>query len=285
MNTSRVLVSCFAVVLCAGSVAQAGPATATRTETRTEKLAFGSKLWVKNRNGAIRVTGWDREEVVLTAEIRDSEKRKIELVVQKVGSDLDIEALYQQPVISFSFGFAASPRCEMNLNVPFRLLGHFRTTNGTVAVTHLDGYARCETTNGDITVRDIKGEVLAETTNGTVDAKNLKARIKGGTTNGRILLEEVEGQVKLETTNGGIIARNLDGWGEGISLESTNGSIDLELGRATGEITAENSNGTIDIKVPSAQVLEITKHSAHVKIPGKQQKITLETTNGSIHIH
>ena len=33
----------------------------------------------------------------------------------------------------------------------------------------------------------------------------------------------------LETTNGGITAKNLDGWGEGIKLESTNGGIDVEL--------------------------------------------------------
>ena len=285
MTSRHILAPIAAFVFCAGLVARDGGTGSPRTETRTEKLAFGSKLWVKNRNGAIRVTGWDKEEVALSAEIRDSEKRKIDLVVQKVGNDLDIEAVFQQPVLSFNFGFTSSPRCEMTLSVPHRLLGHFRTTNGPVSVTNLDGYARCETTNGDITVKDLKGEALTETTNGTVEARNLNARIKGGTTNGRIILEDVAGQVKLETTNGTIKARNLDGWGEGISLESTNGSIDLELGRATGEIQAENSNGSIEIKLPGAQILELSKHSARLKVPGKNQKITLETTNGSIHIH
>ncbi|HEX7598830.1 MAG TPA: hypothetical protein VF518_11490, partial [Polyangia bacterium] len=47
----------------------------SRTEQRTEKLAQGSKLWVKNRNGGIRVTGWDKDQVVLTAQIRDSGRR------------------------------------------------------------------------------------------------------------------------------------------------------------------------------------------------------------------
>jgi len=283
MKFSRVLATLAALLFCAASAVQAG--SGNRTETRSEKLAYGAKLWVKNRNGAIRVTGWDKEEVALTAEIRDSPKRKIDLVVQRVGPDLDIEAQFQQPMVSFTFGFAASPRCEMTLSVPRRLLAHFRTTNGTIAVTSLDGYARCETTNGDITLRDVSGEAMVETTNGTLEARGLKARIKGSTTNGRIILENVDGGVKLETTNGSIRASNLDGWGEGIALESTNGSVDVELGRATGTIRAENSNGSIDIKVPGAQLLEITKHSAHVKVPGKDQKITLETTNGSIRIH
>jgi DUF4097 and DUF4098 domain-containing protein YvlB len=285
MTIARILAPIASVVVCLGLAAEGASLSNNRTETRTEKLAYGAKLWVKNRNGAIRVTGWDKEEVSLTADIRDSDKRRIELTVAKVGADLDIEAHFQQPVISFSFGFASSPKCEMTLSVPHRLLAHFRTTNGPVSVANLEGYARVETTNGDITLRNLQGEVQAETTNGSVEAHTLKARLKGGTTNGRLILEDVDGMVKMETTNGTIKAKNLDGWGEGITLESTNGSIDLELGRATGDIHAENANGSIEIKVPGAQVVEISKHSAHVKVAGKNQKIALETTNGSIRIH
>ncbi len=253
-----------------------------RTETRTETLAFGSKLWVKNRNGAIRVVGWDREQVQLTAQIRDSGKRRVELVVQRKGADLDIEAVFQQP--SWSFGFYVSPRCEMSLQVPRRVLGYFRTTNGNVSAEDLEGYARCEATNGGILVRNVKGEVQADTTNGGIDAFQLFARIKGGTTNGHITLEDVAGGIHMETTNGAIHARNLDGWGEGISLETTNGRIEVDLGKATGDLLAENANGSLDVSVPGAQSVETSKHSAHLKIPGKAQQIRLETTNGSIRI-
>ena len=257
--------------------------TGGRTETRTEPLAFGSKLWVKNRNGAIHVTGWDQPQVQLTAVIRDSGRRRVQIVVQHKGPDLDIEAVFQQP--SWSFGFYISPRCEMTLQVPRKILAYFRTTNGSVSAENLDGYARCETTNGSILVRNVKGEVQADTTNGTIDASQLFARIHGGTTNGRITLDGIAGGIRMETTNGTIRASNLDGWGEGIRLETTNGSIDVTLGKATGEILAENSNGSLDINVPGAQSIEVSKHSAHLKVPGRDQQIHLETTNGSIHVH
>jgi DUF4097 and DUF4098 domain-containing protein YvlB len=280
----RIGIALATLAVTAGMAAAEGPGSGNRTETRNEKLAFGAKLWVANRNGAIKVTGWDKEEVALTAQIRDTEKRKIDLVVTRQGNDLNIEAQFQQPVVVFSFGLSPSPRCEMTLSVPRKLLAYFRTTNGAVAVTNLEGYARCETTNGDITVKEIKGEVMAETTNGALDAYGLKARIKGGSTNGHIHVEDVEGGIDLETTNGPIVARNLDGWGEGIRLESTNGGIEVVLGRATGEIKAENSNGTIDIRVNGAQVVESSKHSARVKVSGREQKIVLETTNGGITV-
>lgn len=254
----------------------------SRTEQRVEKLAQGSKLWIKNRNGAIRVTGWDKDEVSLTAQIRDSDKRRVELVLQRKGQDLDVEAVFQQP--SWSFGAIISPRCEMTLMVPRKLQGHFRTTNGAVTAENLDGYARCEATNGGIHVNRIRGEVHVDTTNGSIEAHNLDARIKGSTSNGNITVEDVAGGIHLETTNGRVYARNLDGWGEGIHFESTNGSLEIELGKATGDLVAENSNGSLDLKVTGAQVIELTKHSAHLKVPGRSQSIRLETTNGSIRV-
>lgn len=302
MTTSRAFTLVGSLLVCGILAAQAPPppmpplppappappepamAGHSRTEKRLEKLSFGSKLWVKNRNGGIRVTGWDREEVALTAEIRDSERRKIELVVLRKGDDLDVEALFQQSSWTFGLGFIQSPRCEMTLSVPRKLQAHFRTTNGTLVIAALDGFANCETTNGDIRIKEVAGEVHADTTNGTIEARNLKARIRGGTTNGRIQLQDVEGGIKMETTNGSIHAENLDGWGEGISLETTNGSIDVELGKATGEILAENTHGNLEVRLPGAQTIELTKHRAHLKVPGKAQKIVLDTTNGSITI-
>ena len=269
----------------AGQAAQEDTRPATRIETHAEPLAAGGKLWVKNRNGDIEVSGWDKDEVALTAEIRDSDQRRIDLAWQRVGPDLDLAALYQQPRLSLAPGAAVTPWCRMTLNVPHHLLGNFRTINGAIRVETVVGYVRCETVNGDITLGGIAGEVQAETSNGNLEAHDLHARIRGGTANGRIVLENVDGQVRVATTNGFIRARNLDGWGEGISLESTNGAIDLELGRASGEIQAESANGSIRIKVPGAQVLENGKHRVRVRVPGRSQKIVLESTNGSIQVH
>jgi len=36
--------------------------------------------------------------------------------------------------------------------------------------------------------------------------------------------------------------------------------------------------------VAGAQIIELTKHSAHLKVPGRSQPIRLETTNGSVRV-
>lgn len=259
--------------------------TPSRTEHRVEVLGYGSKLWVANRNGGIKVEGWDQEKVDLTAYIRDSEGRHIDLKVERRGGDLAIEAVWPQAGW-FNFGFfgTQSPRCEFVLRVPRKVIGNYSTTNGGIVVKGIEGYAGCDTTNGDIRVSDVRGEVHADTTNGGIVATNLFARIKGGTTNGDMELENVAGGIDLETTNGSITAKKLDGWGEGIHLESTNGEIDVELGQAKGELKAENTNGRLDIRLTGVEIVSMEKHEARIRIPGRAQAINLSTTNGAITV-
>jgi hypothetical protein len=281
------------LVLAAGSLeraclplaAQDPAAVPVRLERFSEPLPYGAKLRVHNRNGDITLTGWEREEIDLAAEIRDSPGRRIDLGFQRNASGLDIDARFHQPLLGFAFTSSASPRCRMLLHVPRRILAYVRTTNGSLAVTGVDGYVQVESTNGDISLGGVAGEVDAETSNGNVEARGLHARIRGGTSNGRILLDEVDGQVSMLCSNGSIQARNLDGWSEGISLECTNGPIDLELGRTTGELLAVSLNGTVKVQVPGALAQESGRHRVRVRIPGRAQKINLTTTNGDIQVH
>ena len=301
MTSARFQAQALALALASSLLAQRPPAPSAAPETldssestsipgitrvliRTEKFVSGSKLWVKNRNGDIRVVGWEKEEMHLTAEIRDTERRRVELVLQQKEGDLDIETVFQQPFWSFNWGLVLSPRCELTVFVPRRLLGDFRTTNGSIFISYIDGYAQCETTNGDIQVKHFSGEAHIETKNGMIEGLDLQARIQASTTNGHVILTNVAGGIVAETTNGNIIAKSLNGWGEGISLSTTHGSIDITLGEAAGEITAESTDGSLDIKIPNAKVIEISKRSARLRVPGRMQKIGLHTTNGTITI-
>ncbi|MBS1767724.1 MAG: DUF4097 family beta strand repeat protein [Acidobacteria bacterium] len=297
LRTKALLLSAVSVALLAQAppVPPAPPAppappdapafTPTRTERRVETLGFNGKLWVVNRNGSIKVEGWNQERVDLTAFIRDSDSRHINLKVERKDGGLAIEAVWPQSGW-FNFGFfgSQSPRCEFVLKVPSRIISTYSTTNGGITVKGIEGYAGCDTTNGDIRVSGVKGEIHADTTNGGIIAEDCFARIKGGTTNGDLDLANVAGGIDLDTTNGSITAKGLDGWGEGIRLESTNGEIEVELGQAKGDLHAENTNGRLDIKLTGVEIVNMEKHEAQIRIPGRAQKINLETTNGSITV-
>jgi len=247
-------------------------------------MAPGGRLLVRNRNGSIRVEGWDREEVKLLAEIRDSDRRRVELLVQRRGGDLEVEAQFQQPSRWFSFGFVATPLCELTLMVPRKLQGFFATKNGSVLLRQAEGFARLESMNGDVRVRDFAGEVWAETSNGDLEVRNVRARLRGSTASGQIYLEDVAGGIQARTLSGFVKARRLDGWGEGILLSSVSGSLDVELGQATGELLARSSHGRVDVKVPGASVLAADDQVVRLRIPGRSQKITIESTSGRVRV-
>lgn len=256
----------------------------SRVLIRSEKLTAGSKVWVRNRNGDIRVMGWDKEELYLMAEIRDTDRRRVELAIRPKEGGWDVETLFQEPFWSFNWGVVLSPRCEMTLFVPKQVSGYFRTTNGSLQVSYVEGYARCETTNGDVRVSDVTGEVHLSSRNGSLEGRDLGARLRATTSNGQVTLTNVFGGVFAETANGNIRAQNLNGWGEGISLATTNGSIDVSLGEAAGEVSAESTEGMLDLRLPDARILETSKRHALLRVPGRTQKIVLRTTNGTITV-
>lgn len=255
-----------------------------RVEQIAQPLAFNGRLLVKNRTGSIVVEGWEKEEVLLTSDIKDSRQRRVELRVERKGTDLEIEVLYQQPTWNFSFGFVATPTCEMSLKVPRRVMVYLSTRNGSIYAKDLEGFARCEAANGDIRLRNLAGEVWAETSYGDIEVRRLNGRIKGSTTAGLISVEDVAGGVSLRSMAGTVKARNLDGWGEGISLVAHTGNVDVELGKATGEVVAESRTGLLDVKVHGGVVLESDAQRVRVKIPGRAQKIQIESRSGKVRV-
>ncbi len=262
------------LVLMAGSPA---------TETRSAKLAYGAKLWVNQVDGAVRVQGWEKEEVELQATFKESSRgERCQLVMEPKEGGLEIRVI--PPEHHLTFGFYRSAQCHLTLKVPRKLNLAVQSVDGNVEVRDLEGFARCETVDGSILMERIKGEAYTHTVDGHIDVSDLNARLKGGAVDGPIRLRRVEGGIDLHTVDGRIEAEDLNGWGEGIRLSTVDGSIRVKLGGAKGHIEARTSEGRIELNAPTAQVEEQKPHHLRATIPGRDQKITLKTMDGSIRI-
>lgn len=124
------------------------------------------------------------------------------------------------------------------------------TTNGDVDVSAVRGSLHARTTNGEVRLARIEGSANASTTNGGVAVEMASLPERGamqlGTTNGNIQLtlpREVHALMEAETTNGRVninyelatqgmitsksIRGTIGGGGVRISLETTNGNIDV----------------------------------------------------------
>ena len=270
------------LLLCAaGLLAAAQP---SRTETRTEALPMGAKLWISQGDGKVDVKGWDKAEVQLVAEfIPGSGNREAQLEVRRVADGLQIEVKRQHYHFAFfSFGHGRGPLCNLTLMVPRKLNLDARSVDGSISVQDLDGYAGCHTVDGAITLTNLSGEVHVRAVDGAITAHHLKARMKGGSVDGNITLDQVEGGLDLNTVDGSIHAEGLDGWGEGIALRTVDGNIRVKLGQAKGNLEARAVDGTIRTSLVGLERSKTNRVTG--TLPGRDQKISLRTVDGNIDL-
>ena len=139
---------------------------------------------------------------------------------------------------------------EYTVRVPVAANVKLSTINGGVEITGVSGRVVAEATNGGVTARGISGTIEASTTNGGVDVELARVDPAGAKlecTNGGIVLglpTDSSATLSARVTNGGIdtgglaiMARgensqrrldgDLNGGGPRISMECTNGGIEL----------------------------------------------------------
>ena len=184
-------------------------------ERRTTTIPAGSAFNVTsgNGNGGIEVKGEDRRDIRIEAE-----------VVAQAHSKEDAQKLAHAVELKVTEGAVTDngPHWMINkgysvnyvLHVPKHLSMELHTSNGGIAIAHLDGRIRFETTNGGVDLTDLAGDVKGETTNGGLDVLLTGDRWSGA-------------GLHAETTNGGVDITVPAKYGARLETATVNGGIDL----------------------------------------------------------
>lgn len=261
----------------------ASASAGTRTEQKSLPLKAGGALTVSTRNSPIRVEGWDKDEVAVTADIKDSDARPVRWEMRTVDGGVAVEAIF--PKAGSGWHAGPGPSCAFTLKVPRKVAGEFNTSNDTIAAGGFGGTLAFRTSNDRVELENLDGAITVSTSNAAIRARHLRASLKGSTSNDPIHLEDVRGGLDLSTSNADVTASGLDGWNQGISLRTSNGDITIDLGGATGEVRARTSrHESVKVERKGVDLLESGGGQTRVRIPGSSQVIGLTTTNGTITI-
>jgi len=203
-------------------------------------------LSVSTVNGAITITSWNGEDIILNATKRtrngEDDLNNAEIVVSENGDKIDIEIQHVQPI--------RSRAVDLDIKIP---------NNAEVKSVF--------STNGPITIENVEGFVKATTTNGPIEIK--------GTT----------GVDDLISTNGGITAEIFD-IRENIDIQTTNGGITLYLKPTiNASIQISTTNGGITVDGAFITVTESSSKSFRGIIGSGEYSIDVITTNGGIKIY
>ncbi len=212
---------------------------------KTVPMDANGSLSVKNINGNVTITAWDRNEAQIDVfKTARSDEKLRESRVEISGSGHSVEVETKLPGHSNN-----STKVEYDIHVP-RGARIFKaeTVNGSVKINGPTGRIKAETVNGNVEVWGAADELSAESVNGEVKASLVNGghRVKLNTVNGAISIQvpaNINAHVKADTTSGRIHSdlplaidssqygpggnanANLGSGGETIELETVNGGI------------------------------------------------------------
>ena len=200
-------------------------------------------------NGGIEMRGWDSDAVQVLAKVQasarsDADARDLVSEVRLAASDVKLKA--SGPKTGRNESWSVSYRAE----VPYRSDWSLRATNGGITVEDVSGNLELGTTNGSLSLRAVSGEVQGRTVNG-----GIKAELAGNE------------------------------WdGAGLSLQTTNGSIDILMsGEYNAILESATTNGAIQVDFPVTVTGRISRR-LHTELGNGGALIKAVTTNGAVRI-
>jgi hypothetical protein len=221
----------LSLLVFAAAALLAGPAFAfDEVFHETYPLPAGGTFELQNVNGSVVVSGWERNEVeisaVKTARRNQDDLQRVKIEIQAQGGKVSVHTRYPQDE-------GVEVTVEYRVHVPRRvILGRVNTVNGAVRVAGVDGSGDLQSVNGDVEALDSVGRFRAHTTNGNV---RLELRGLSG-----------EGVLAAETVNGSVVLALPDGTGGDLDVRSLNGDFRSELPVALqGSLGAREFHGRL----------------------------------------
>jgi DUF4097 and DUF4098 domain-containing protein YvlB len=251
------------VLILAAAILLPASASAFRFERTWERsftVGEGAEFILRNVNGDIEVSSWDRDEIEVRAmiEIKGPSKskaeelyEKIEFLIEEKERYLSIEAdLPRVRQVGFLFGNHISITVDYEIRVP--------------VTTDLD----LTSVNGDVDAEAVRGRFDIRTTNGSIDLRGMK------------------GTGEVKTVNGGVKCRIVEfPKGGSLDIKTTNGGVRLYLPEGVGgSLEAKTVNGGIDLDIPLSKSIRVKRRSISGVLGDGEGKILVKTTNGGISI-
>ena len=211
---------------------------------KTYPLDADGRVSLKNVNGDVHISAWDRNEVQVDTIKRGSSQEimnEAEIVIDSAASSISIRTRYPE---SRRWRHEAAS-VEYTLKVPRRArLFAVETVNGGVDVTGVVGNVKLSSVNGPVVARNLESEAQLSTVNGRVEAS----------------FEKLHGTplISLNTVNGSISLSIPDASNAELNVSTVHGRISSDFGvpatnghRHGGSFSGRIGSGGARIKLSS----------------------------------
>lgn len=283
----------IAVAVLSVAAQAAHPALAAQADQRRPAAPDGL-VEVENPAGSVRVIGWGKAEVAVTATLGRHASLNLTGDGRRTRVEVEVE------------GNPHATRSDIEVHVPAGSRVSVESFASSIVVSEVTGPVTAETVNGSVSVAGSVKEVNAESVNGAVEVSGSPTRVHVGTVNGALTVRGARGELEANTVNGEI---RVVGGGpfERAHLESVSGAIYFEGALAPhADLQAQTVSGEVELVLPANVAADFTvntfsgnidtdfgqalyrtgRHSPEKELTfstgGGGAKVAIETLSGSV---
>ncbi|MBZ5536357.1 MAG: DUF4097 domain-containing protein [Acidobacteriia bacterium] len=201
-------------------------------------------------NGGIGIKGWDRNEILVRAQVQTS-----------ASTDSEARELARQVRIETGSGQIQAEGPSQNHNQNW-------SVSYEIFVPRQSDLS-LKTHNGGISIVEVNGHIDFSALNGSVSLKRLGGKVKGSTTNGGLSIDLAGSRWE----------------GEGLDVKTTNGGVSMSIPENySARLETGTVNGGLDIGFPVTVQGELNKELS-VTLGSGGPVIRAMTTNGGVRVH
>ena len=210
----------------------------------TVRLDRGGSVDLSLISGRIRVTGWDRSDVKVSATIDRGTLRfsatsaRVSLTVDDRDDDEGRNRRHHN---------VGDARYEVSVPRGTRLI--LEAVSGDVTASGSQGEIEASSVSGDVDVTNGVRDVTAESVSGSVHAAQINGDLNAQSVSGDVRVESVSGAVEGSTVSGNI--RLVDVKSKDVRSETVSGNISYSGSiDAGGRYDFESHSGTVRLNIP-----------------------------------
>ena len=238
--------------------------------TKSFNVGKGGTLEVKVDGGDIRVSVWDKNEVLVKAEGLDESDLE-HLKMTQSGNDVFVELRNR---------WGSHNHARFEITVPSQYNASLRTAGGDLEIRgSLNGTVKGSTSGGNVTLGNVTGgKVDMSTSGGDMRTGDIQTDVVLRTSGGNIELGNVGGEVNVSTSGGNIEVKSV-----GKSLKANTSGGNIEIGDVGGEAKVSTSGGDIRVQKVTGSA-SLSTAGGDIELGSASGYVKAHTSGGNLHL-
>lgn len=237
--------------LSAGCVVTVDSHSEILREEKRFSVSGTPEVRVATFDGSIRVSSWDKPEVLVEIEKRGPSREAVQgLVVtaRQTGSVIELEVKRPRSESFSGIGLHRSASAALIVTVPRAANVRARSDDGSIRIERVSGRLELRTGDGSVRASDVSGELTIDTGDGSVTVDDAEGRLAVETGDGGVSVSGKLSVVKLHTGDGSVTYRAAPGskMADNWEITTGDGAVSLYLpAEFAARIDAHTGDGRI----------------------------------------